>query len=456
MVTNSIKIRGAGGSAGRRLRSRIRLCALLPWVVTVASEPARADESQFVQQRLDAAAVALRMGQPRDALGALKQARDVEPDNPWIAFFFGEAHQQLGEPYRALDEYDRALKILDDLDHPDDDLERTVQKRRQTARRQVFSVDVQMGLAYDTNVTFLGGGASDLDLIANVPDGLFSSGASASWSPIADRDQVLTFGLRTSQSWHFRIDSFDLQDYGFTVRYLRRLTDRWRIEGRYDYDMLVLGTESYLSNHVLSAALQYVWRPTDARVRLLATSLGYRFEGRDFLFPTSDTFDQDGVVNAVNVRQTLSVQPLANVSWKWDIGLGYEFASVATEGTEFDRLTHDFGVDLSIPLINPAEPDKYLILPDKELLFQFAANWQIGNFREESEIDRRERHRRDLITTLVFAVSQKLIEDPRTGDLTLSGVVQWTNTDSNVITQDRAAPFTYDKIVYGLQLAWSF
>jgi len=414
------------------------------------------DNTESVQSHLDAAVVALRMGQPRDALDLLDQVRDVEPDNPWIAFFSGEAFQQLGEPYRALDEYDRALAILNDLDHPDDDLERTVQKRRQAARRQVFTVDVQMGLAYDTNVTFLGGGTSDLDLIANAPDGLFSSGASASWSPIVDRDQVLTFGLRTSQSWHFRIDSFDLQDYGFTVRYLRRLTDHWRIEGRYDYDMLVLGTESYLSNHMLSAALQYVWRPTDARLRLLTSSLGYRFEGRDFLFPTTDTFDQDGVVNAVNVRQTLYVQPLANVSWQWDIGLGYEFASVATEGTEFDRQTHDFGVDLSIPLINPVEPDKYLILPDKELLFQFAANWQIANFREESEIDRRDRHRRDLIATLVFAVSQKLIEDPRTGDLTLSGVVQWTNTDSNVITDRHAAPFTYDKIVYGLQLAWSF
>lgn len=427
-------------------------------LISVANQPVttQAEQPNPTQGHLDAAAVLIRMGQPTEALASLEKARKLEPQNPWVAFYEGEAQLLLGEPYRAMAAYDLALQILGELGHPDEALEQTAQRQRQVARRQVFGFTHQIGLAYDTNVTFLGGGTSDLDLIANAPDGLFTNNASLYWSPIADANHALTFGVRTGQSWHFDIDTFDFQDYGGYVRYVRRLAQNWRIETNYAYDISYLGNEPFLSNHTLSAALQYVWNRSTKRVQPTATTMGYRFEARDFLILTTPEFDQDGFVNAVAVRQTASVQPIRDVDWRWDVGMGYEFASIATEGTEFDRLTHTFGVDLAIPLVDPKDPSQYLILPDRELLFQFAANWQIANFREKSEIDRFDRHRRDLLTTLNFELSQKLIADPRMGDLTLSGIIQWTIADSNVLTIDRAAPFTYDKIVYGLQLAWTF
>ena len=423
---------------------------ILAWATT-PPQPASA-----VRSRLDAAAVFLRMGQPAEALGALEQARRDEPDNPWIDFYQGQAEQQLGHPYRAIDAYDRAVKTLDDLNHPDPQLERTIHARRRIARRQIFSFTQQIGLAYDTNVTFLGGGASDLNLIANAPDGLFSNDTTVTWSPVADGDSLLTFGLRTGQSWHADIDSFDFQDYGGSIHYIRRLGQRWRVEAGYDYDITYLGNEPYLSNHALTSAVQYVWPTTSGPVRPTTSALGYRLEGRDFLFATTPAFDQDGVVNAAAFRQMFSVQPIPRFDWTWDVGLGYEFASIATEGTEFDRLTNSFGVDLDVPLVNPADATQYLILPDRELRFHFGANWLLADFRKPSEIDRRNRHRRDLITTLSFAVSQKLITDPKLGDVTLSGLIQWTIADSNVVTDRHAVPFSYDKIVYGLNLQWSF
>ena len=48
------------------------------------------------------------------------------------------------------------------------------------------------------------------------------------------------------------------------------------------------------------------------------------------------------------------------------------------------------------------------------------------------------------------------------GDLTLRAIIHWTDADSNVRIEDpqwshiQSAPFTYDKIVYGIQLHWQW
>ena len=70
--------------------------------------------------------------------------------------------------------------------------------------------------------------------------------------------------------------------------------------------------------------------------------------------------------------------------------------------------------------------------------------------------DRYHNHRTDLITTLSFGVSQKLIEDDRWGDLILHGLINWTNANSDVTGRDGVDPFTYDRVVYGVQLEWAW
>ena len=142
--------------------------------------------------------------------------------------------------------------------------------------------------------------------------------------------------------------------------------------------------------------------------------------------------------------------------------MGYFFDSIFTDGSEFARREHNFFAGLAVPLIDPADPTKYLLIPDKELVFRFGAQWQIGRYRNRSIIDHDHDRRHDYITTLNFGLSQTLLKDVDYGDLVLHGLISWTDADSNSTVQSRNFPyrrsssFTYDKVVYGLQLEWTW
>jgi len=96
------------------------------------------------------------------------------------------------------------------------------------------------------------------------------------------------------------------------------------------------------------------------------------------------------------------------------------------------------------------------LIPDKELIFRFNLHWLLAKYQEPSQIDREGDNRDDVIRILSWTLSQKLIEDPKLGDLTLHALIHWTDTKSNVTASDGSSPFTYDKVLYGLQLEWSW
>ncbi|MCH7814669.1 MAG: hypothetical protein IID40_11690 [Planctomycetes bacterium] len=359
-------------------------------------------------------------------------------------------------PYRALECYDRAADILITLGDPDPDLTAQIRRRRHQARRQVLGVSFQLGLAYDSNVSYLGdAGASDL--LAGRGDGKFSSGFQIDFAPVADRGELLAAGVRFGHSWHFAIEPFDYQDYGAYLRYARTLGDGWEISLRYDYDLNLLGNEPFVSQHSLTPALTHRPEPGPGSFRLLETTVYYRFEVRDYLYDIEPRFDRDGWAHSVGIGQRYSWRPIRDwPGWRWELSAGYRFESDATEGTEFDRRVHNFDLGLAMPLVNPLRPDRYLLLPDKELVFRFDVNWQIADYRNRSRFDRDRDERYDVITTYGFVLSQTLVSNPQDGDLVLHAIISWTDAHSNVTTREFLDPFTYDKVIYGLQLAWSW
>ena len=144
----------------------------------------------------------------------------------------------------------------------------------------------------------------------------------------------------------------------------------------------------------------------------------------------------------------------SELAWTCDLALGYRFDSVATDGTQFDRSDHTWYLGLTCPLINPARPDRYLILPDKELTFKFLGQWELDKYRNGNLIDWDEDKRSDLITTLTFQISQRLIEDPGGTDMILHLAIEWMNADSNVTQRNGVSPLTFERVVYGVQLEW--
>jgi len=417
---------------------------------------ARSNDSHGVGSTLESAGALLLEGKPRAALDALQPIERFEPRNPWLWFYRGLAHSRLGNAYPAMESFDRALDILAKLGDPDPQLTEAARKHRRLARQQVLNLNCQIGLAYDTNVSFLGDTATGPDLITGRPDGKFASNLDFQYAPIATEEHALVLGGRLGHTWHFAVEQFDYQDYGNSIRYARKLGERWQASVQYDYDMMFLGNEPFLSNHAITPGLQYDWQPGTRTFALDKTNLYYQFCGRDFLFETAPEFDRDGIVNAFGVEQSFLFRPLPKTCRTGDLTLGYRFASVSTQGTEFDRNDHDFYIGFGLPLLRPWSPDEYLILPDKELVFRFNVDFQIGDYRDDGLLDRYARQRLDRITTYGFCMSQTILEHPDYGDLTVHGIINWTDARSNVEMRDGANPFTYDKVVYGVQIEWSW
>ncbi len=428
--------------------------ALLVPVVGIEVAHAQANEEDTVRSALESAASQLQSGRPRAALEALKPIEALEPKNPWLWYYRGLADLRLRNAYMAMADFDRALDYMAEFGDPDPQLVETVRHYRRRARREVFSVDTQIGLAYDTNVSYLGDTTGGLGLITGQDDGKFASGLQIHYAPIATEDHDLRIGARLGHAWHFEIDEFDYQDYGGSIRYARWLGDHWEASLQYDYDYTLLGNDEFLSNHAITPGIQYQWRPGNVPFGPDRTFVFYQLNGRDFQFDTTPSYDRDGIINGVGVEQSFLFRPLPGTTRTGDLAIGYRYDSISTKGTEFDRNTNSFYLGLGLPILNPWAPDRYLILPDKELVFRFNANWLVADYREDSRLDARRRKRDDLIATYAFSVSQQLLEDLEYGDLILHGIIHWTDADSSLTARYGREPFTYDKVVYGVQLEW--
>jgi len=419
-----------------------------PQPAATAPASAPSDESR-VFSLLDQAARSLSAGRYRDALAGADQIESDEPNNPWLWYMRGAARAPLGEPYKAMAALDRAAALIDPDDPDAARLLELIRRQRRDARRRTLSLTLETGLAYDTNVTFFGTGASSLGAISGQADGKYLQRFLIDYAPIADANQTLAISARLAHSWHFDIEEFNYQDYGMTVQYTRRLADRLDALLRYDFDMALLGNKSFGLDHIFSPGLLYHWEPSDRAFRPLESRVNYVFESRDFLFDTDPMLDQDGFANGVAAEQSFRLRPVPNHNWACDLTFGYRYLSVPTQGEEFNRYEHQWYLGWLAPLHNP-------LLPDKQLLFRFQADWLLAQYRYPSEFDAGGRSRRDLIPALTFALSQKLVEDLDLGDLTLHFVIIWSDADSNVVTEDFGEPFTYDRSVFGVQLEWNW
>lgn len=422
---------------------------LLCWAGSVAPFcSAQNGDAPDIRTALESAAASLETGDATAALEALKSVETVEPNNPWLWFYKGRAHALRGYPHEAIAAFDRALDALASLGNPDPPLTERIRADRRMVRRKVTHQSVLLGLAYDSNVTFRGGGATGL-FVSGRGDAKFTSQWLWDYAPIATPDEKLTLGGHVSHAWHSGIGEFNYQDYGAFLRYWRTLNEHWAFDLHYSYDMTYLGNQPFLSNHSLGPGLIYRWKPTGHRLEPRETKIDYRIDARDFLFDTAPTFDRDGFANSIGIAQTFRFRPTKDATTAWDVYAGYRFQTVTTEGSEFDRNTHGLYVKVAMPLKNTW-------LSANEPVLQLSASWEFDDYDNRSAFDTRGRRRDDVITTVGLVLSQLLKSDPERGELILHLIVQWTDSDSNVRAAQNVSPFNYDKIVAGARLEWRF
>ena len=235
--------------------------SLAPAQVT---EPPVASDEETVPAALERAGEALLDRRSRLALRALEPVERLEPDNPWLWFYRGWAHEQLGNAHAALRAYDRARDIMIDVGASDQALAELLEEHRRRTQRRVFSFSAVIGLAYDTNVTYGGSQISTFDLITGEDDAKFASYFRFEYAPLLNERETLALSARLGHSWHASVEDFNHQDYAASIYYERRLDDHWYYGLRYDYDFTLLGNESFLSSHALSPRLTYRW-PTQQK-----------------------------------------------------------------------------------------------------------------------------------------------------------------------------------------------
>lgn len=408
-----------------------------------------------VRGALERAAVELNLGRPAAALHALESVAEIEPDNPWLAYYEGAAQLQLDRPYDAMASLDRAWSLTDAAPERDEALRRRIESLRTEARRRVLQVSLRLGIAYDTNVAFLGEGAVTADLVTGDDDWLFESRFSVAFAPIMERGTSLTFGASAVNSWHFRIDEYDVQEYASFVQYARSLGPRTEaLLGLRAFSVL-LGNQSYVNGAAGTLGLRYEWPNSDESVRLLDSTIEAGAEFRDFRFPVDDELDQDGWVSWTGFVQRFVVaqedRPDAALTGR----IGYAFSHFDTDGSEYDRNAHRILFGFDMPLMNPHRPNEYLLLPDKPLWMEFTYDWEFARHRNDSVFTRRDEARRDRTNTFGLTLSQLLIDKPDR-ELVLHVIAGYTDANSNIRLADRTRPFTFDKYVFGLQFEWSW
>jgi hypothetical protein len=416
-------------------------------------------QSQSIEQEFETAARSLSEGKPRVALDAMARAEAIEPENPWVHYYRAAAKYQLGDHYGAMSSGERAATILKELGDPDPELAELVRQVRGRSRREVASLSLQTGLAFDSNVTFLQAGAAGLGTIAGREDGLFGSSESFMVAPIADEHQRLEAFGHVANTWHFAVEQFDVGVYGGGLRYARRLGDNWEADIRYNYDQYWLGNDPFVEIHSVSPSLSYLWRCDPVQgVRPDKSTLYYQFEVRDYRFPTTPRFDRDGMAHHVGFTQDMLIRPMAELPWDVKLSAGYRYEADFTKGAEFDVRYHNFLLGLEVPLVRPWCKDRleYLLIPNQELKFTYGAAWQIGDYREVSVTDRDHDKRSDYIVTHTFALSQTIFDDPDYGRMVLHALINWSDANSNITTPQNISPFTYDRTVYGVQLEWTW
>lgn len=413
----------------------------VPVTAQVADDPA-------VHQTLDAAEQCLRRHAPRPDPGPLRAMDLFDPHSPFLRFDGEHGAARLGEIDEARQCFDRALHALAERGDPDPELAARLRRARRDVNPGATHLSLQMGAAYDSNVTFRGLGTGT-DLISGDSNGVFATRLQVEHVPVLSDEEAVNIGARLSHAWYFSLAEFDFQDYGVYARYARRIDEAWAFDVQYDYDFALLDNDRFLSLHAVSPRLTRRWQESTSRLRFVQSRIDYRIESQNFLVDTTSDLDRDGFANSVGFLHHVRAQPFEEVDWTWEIQFGQRWESVATEGREFDRIVGHYYVGVQFPLPSP-------ILPQRDLTFQFLTHWQIADYRNKSRFDAARRHRRDVIGTLGVVLSQVLVADAERGDVILHALFNWTDADSNVVSWDRSEPFTYDKIVAGVQLEWRF
>lgn len=348
--------------------------------------------------------------------------------------------------------------------------------------REDLSLSFFSGLRRDTNVVLLGERTDLPRDISRERDFGFTAGAALDYTK--DITDQLSFGFqaRTSQLWNADVDEFDQQAYGGSLA-LQYEIPAASIGGslgpvflavQYDYDYSLLGRQGFLSSHTLTPSVRVY--SDERRVR---TEFFFRYEIRNYFEPLPDrAFNRDGTYFGVGVLCRYKALEMTQIyeakGWEpWGrpedasfvqdtedgleryltpfVGVTYYWDS--TDGDEFDRTAISLLLGAEVPLPRGWRLDA-------------SAQFEWEDYSQGSLVDFHRRGRNDFVQqygvalTRTFVLEEGHVNNRYTLEMdrslmTVRLAASWTEDDSNVVDRTGQAIFSYDRVVYGLSVAFT-
>ncbi len=298
--------------------------------------------------------------------------------------------------------------------------------------RRPWDLTVQLGYAWDTNVILRG------ENIRTPPregqeDGRFGMASAFTFRLVDTQDVVLGVGVNTFNSWHGDIKGFDVQTYGANIytAYSPPQANWLTLGLRYDWDYSFVGRNSFLTRHRVTPQVDI--QETD----WTSTTLFYQLDVREYFNqPVDRRLDRDGLTHAFGAVQGFELFEMFNRPVTAD--LSYRYENTRTDGNQFDSRNHIFSLGVTVPL-------------PEDFTFQFINEWEIARYKNPSIFDRDFSVRRDVLYSFIFALTKRFDEN-----LSLRFEVDVFNDDSNVSDRFGQQFFSYDRVIYGLSLMYTF
>lgn len=311
-------------------------------------------------------------------------------------------------------------------------LEKVESGQAPTARRP-WDLTLRTGWDWDSNVILRGKhlfkrlGEEEQD------DWRFGLGSAFTYRVVETDRFLLGAGLNTFDTWHTRLDEFNVQTYGANVYggWSPPGADWLTLGLRYDWDYTFVGNESYLTRHRLTPQIDVREAPWTS------STVFYQYDARNYHNQPADRrLDRDGDTHALGVIQNFELFKMFDRPFT--ANASYRFDNVQTDGSEFGSENHIFGLGIGVPL-------------PWDLTFNVANEWETDFYRHGSQFDADHGRRRDFIYTVIFALTKRFNEH-----LSTRFQVDIVNDDSNVSDLFGQNYFSYSRVIYGLSVTYQF
>jgi tetratricopeptide (TPR) repeat protein len=417
-------------------------------------------DPQLARPSIDRGLALMGKGKDREAVEMLRNLVVESPDDPAIHLTLGVALLRSGDLKGAEIAFNRAAELDERLENYADvylgliaartghreeakrRLERVlaptsalsqrpstlVEELQSAVGEEPLTVELRLGMDFDDNVILQGHNTELPPSIGRRDDARVGLRTNVNYAFLSEGDLTLSAGASLFHTWHVNVTDFNLQVYAANAAAAIRLGPETTASLRYDFEHSLLGNEPLLTRNQLTPQVSHRWSD------LTSTSVYYQFADGNFLTEVSlPNLDLDFHRHSVGVIQLFEFEADERPA---NFTVGYQFDNEATRGDDFDRQAHTLtsGISVGLPW---------------NVVMQIAGEWQWERFKRPNSADFLQKKRSDFVQTYVFALTHAISEN-----LAVRAEIDLIFDDSNVITRRFEAPFSHDRVIYGLSFIY--